>query len=661
MVQLVPYEGLWRDYSQDGLGQLTLTLPIRYGAYLISAMTLLISLAGSRLWTIIAYGLHQSRLGHKTQFDPVHLQIQTLLRNDVTPFSAMKDAFSLSRAWGGKLLSLEKRLVPLMCLAALLSVLTTVAGILASSMATRSEEAIRILAMPEECGSWEFNWTKLHSLYTEAARNPLSHHLNAITKDAMDARAYAKEFYSDTKPLSAASSKFPVEKLPYTDTMEPCPFGGKNRCLSNNTSSLNISMAWDTGMLDSHTHLGVNARTEDRVNFRKKVTCSPVNVDDLVTSTKGDGIVVNELQKLLNVSFSIPLIFQSNKLATNGYTATGAFYLGALKSQGWAWPFNRAHTDLSLCLISQNSVTYPEPVYDPLFWANGSSIYRDVNGVVQYFGNNDFNILACLEQIQLCNPRAGKCTNITDSVTALRETEALELNIKQRMTLHRTAMLLGLGNIASLGPQSLGAAGLLARDRTYSDTLSTSLPPDQWQKEATLWFETGLALLQAHFIRFLGRIDLSSPAMYGDFLIYKPLADLPLRPELDAARTLCHNQKIATTGRLQNFRCVDLILVFALSLCVILTSLLLERCVKTGRRHWVTHTGQSRQLTWEMDGKFWLLHIALGSVGVGPWRLGGNSMDSSIPVADESHLLNGPTELGAEHFYTSNKERSAQI
>jgi hypothetical protein len=270
----------------------------------------------------MAYGLHQSRIGHKTRFDPVQLQIQTLLRNDVTAFSAMNDAFSLSRAWGGRLFPLERRLVRLMCLAALLSVLTNLAGIFASSVATRSEEAIRVLAMPEECGSWEFNWTKLHSLYTETAQNPLSQHLHAITNDAMDARLYAKEFYSDTKPLSAASSRFSVKKLPYTVRMEPCPFWGKNRCLSNNTSSLNIAMALDSGMLDSHTHLGVNARAEDRVNFRKKVTCSPVNVDDLVTSTKGDGIVVIELQKLLNVNSSIPLILQSNKSTTNGYSAS---------------------------------------------------------------------------------------------------------------------------------------------------------------------------------------------------------------------------------------------------------------------------------------------------------------------------------------------------
>ncbi|PTD06331.1 hypothetical protein FCULG_00011858 [Fusarium culmorum] len=59
------------------------------------------TIPGSRLWTIMAYGLHQSRIGHKTRFDPVQLQIQTLLRNDVTAFSAMNDAFSLSRAWAG--------------------------------------------------------------------------------------------------------------------------------------------------------------------------------------------------------------------------------------------------------------------------------------------------------------------------------------------------------------------------------------------------------------------------------------------------------------------------------------------------------------------------------------------------------------------------------
>ncbi|KAH7146809.1 hypothetical protein B0J13DRAFT_621753 [Dactylonectria estremocensis] len=402
-------------------------------------------------------------------------------------------------------------------------------------------------------------------------------------------------------------------------------------------------MTWDSGMLDSHTHLGVNAPAGDRVSVRKKVTCSPVNVDDLITSTKGDGIVVIELQKLLNLNSSTPFTFQANRSTANGYSAVGGFYPGVLKSQGWAWPFNHAHADLSFCLIIQNSVAYPEAVYDPLFWANTSSTQKGVDGEVAYFGNNYFNILAYLEQVQLCNPRAAKCTNTTDPATALLELEALELNIKQRMTLSRTASLLGLINVASLGPQSLGAASLLARDQTYADIVSTSLPPDQWQKEARLWFETGLAMLQAHIIRFLGRIDLSSPVIYGRFLIYQPLAELPPGPERDAARTICRNQKIATTDRFQNFRVLDLMLVFALSLCIILTSLLLERCVKIVRRRWVTHTGQSRELAWDMDSKFWLLHVALGSVGVGPWRRGGKTMDSSIPVVDESPLVDWPT------------------
>ncbi|CEI67850.1 unnamed protein product [Fusarium venenatum] len=180
-------------------------------------------------------------------------------------------------------------------------------------------------------------------------------------------------------------------------------------------------MALDSGMLDSHTHLRVNTQAKDRVNFRKKVTYSPVNADDLITSTIGDSIVIIELQKLLN-------------------------------SEGWAWPFNRAYTDLSLCLISQNSVAYPKPVYNPLFWANGSSIHRDIDEDIQYFGNNYFNTLACLEQIQLCNPRAGKYTNTTDTSTALWEAGDLELNIQQRIMLHHIAILLGLINIASLGP-----------------------------------------------------------------------------------------------------------------------------------------------------------------------------------------------------------------
>ena len=52
-----------------------------------------------------------------------------------------------------------------------------------------------------------------------------------------------------------------------------CPFG-KVPC------NITHSLVLDSGMVDSHIHLGINARPEDRVAFRKSLTCSVIKQAD---------------------------------------------------------------------------------------------------------------------------------------------------------------------------------------------------------------------------------------------------------------------------------------------------------------------------------------------------------------------------------------------
>ncbi|KAH6982411.1 hypothetical protein EDB80DRAFT_825066 [Ilyonectria destructans] len=601
----------------------------------------------------MAYALHQFRVGHNKRCDPAHLQIQTVLRNDVSAFSAIADAFCLFRAWDGMSFRLWKRLIPLLSLAILLLVLPALASVFVSRLATGSEKNIAVLALPEECGLWDFKWSLLNDASRpQGTQRTLSQQLNMIAHDVLDARLYARQFYTDSKPLSVSTSAFSVKKLPYSVRKASCPFAeenGKNRCLSNDVSS-NTAMTWDSGKLDSNMHFGLNARPEDCVNVRKILTCSPVKVDDFVNITMKDGLGSAEFQKLLNVNESAIRKYELTRQSTSGYSAWCAYTSGADDYQ-FAGPFNQTNADVSICFISQNSVGYPSPVYDPLFSANGSTSWEYPNGENLYCGDNLFNTIACLEQVQFCDPRTVKCTSVTHPLAAYFESMALGLNVNQRATLIRIALLMGLVDIGTLGVGSLGAAGLLARDHTYSDVFSAPLPSDQWQREVRLWFETGLALLQAHILRFLGRIDQSSPLMYGYFLTYRPLSELPNGPEREATHRLCYNQKIAMTGSYQNFRVPEVVLVITLSVWIIAVSLVLEPCMKIIRRVWVTREGQLREQSRDMDSKFWLLHKALESVGVEPWRRGGKALNLSIPVANEGLIVEWPTELGVDKFY----------
>ena len=654
------HSGIWRDYSQEGLNQVILTIPLQWGNILISVLAMLLSVAGAATWRVLSFFLHQLRVhvpthtyahphdasspprrdGRYESPDALQQQLQVLLRNNATPISALADIFHLQRAWSRvpTRRSPFRVLLPTATLAAIITLLFTLLGIFVSAFATRSESNVAVLASPgESCGGWRFNWAKV------AVTNDLPSSfetLRARTDDVLSARAYANWFYSREKqPLAATSSMFPVSRLPYTTSMGPCPFVGAGRCLSNDTSTLNITLILDTGMLDSHTHLGMNAPRRDRSSIRHRMACSPINVSDRFTvKTSVNGTVEVDTSALFD-SPSSPSSFSTHpELLGVGYSATSYWWSGATKQIQWpSWLYTGSDADITMCLVSQNSVRYTEPVYDPLFLANGSRFTAPF-----YYGSNPFNALACEQQVQFCNPTTGRCTNLTHAAQAYNESTRLDLTAAQSDAMERSAVLLGLTDVGMLGVGTLGASGLLARESIFGDTMSLHLPEDQWKREAALWFETKLALLQAHTLRFLDRIDLTNP-IYQNMLIYQPIDTFPKGSrERDAVEANCRNLRISTSGRYQNFQLWGVILVIVLSVVMIGASMVLEPCSRLLRRHWITHEGQIRQLARDMDGQYWLVRMALEGVGVGPWRRGGGKADGSIPVVEgEGHEAHG--------------------
>lgn len=50
--------GLWWDHSKPTILAATLTLPLDYGNLLLSGLTILVTVAGSSFWNIVAFFLH---------------------------------------------------------------------------------------------------------------------------------------------------------------------------------------------------------------------------------------------------------------------------------------------------------------------------------------------------------------------------------------------------------------------------------------------------------------------------------------------------------------------------------------------------------------------------------------------------------------------------
>jgi hypothetical protein len=272
------YIGLWTDYDSDGVGRATLTLPVKWSSYLISGLALLVSTAGTSCWVIVAYVMHQSLVRHTETFDPLHLQLQVLLRNTESGISAMKELLMIQGAWPRHQTSKRPfmRVLPI-ALAAFVVASFAVASVFVAAIASRAEEDIVTLTKPGAICGWVLSDGSSNEANIAA--------YTQLTNSSLRARGYAKDWYARESKFGIPPSVFPIATLPYAVKSGPCPFAGEGRCISHDASSPNTAMILDTGLLDSQTHFGVNGPKENRIRSRIVTTCSPLNVSEFIRKT----------------------------------------------------------------------------------------------------------------------------------------------------------------------------------------------------------------------------------------------------------------------------------------------------------------------------------------------------------------------------------------
>jgi hypothetical protein len=95
-------------------------------------------------------------------------------------------------------------------------------------------------------------------------------------------------------------------------------------CLFTNGSCLSGTIVLDSGLLDSNDDFGINARAEDRIQFRKKLACAVVAAEERYSS---DWIVPEEVSGMEFFPFD-PRLNQEGvryKIFNLGNTYSGAF------------------------------------------------------------------------------------------------------------------------------------------------------------------------------------------------------------------------------------------------------------------------------------------------------------------------------------------------
>jgi hypothetical protein len=199
------YTGLWFDHSNGRVYDATLTVPVQLGAYLISALSVLVSIAAVSAWKITAFALHQTRV-KSYNMDALDLELQVLLRNSSTAPSAVIDSLKMYHAWWKKKKRITSRIMILLIPVLLTWRAFTVLGVFVANVTNKYYETIPVLAVPGNCGFLSF-WNT-SSLVFQSVFN------KKTLGDTINAREYAREWYGGNLSGSPARSVFPVISLP---------------------------------------------------------------------------------------------------------------------------------------------------------------------------------------------------------------------------------------------------------------------------------------------------------------------------------------------------------------------------------------------------------------------------------------------------------------
>lgn len=259
------YQGFWINWTHGVIRGSTLTLSASRAGLLSAFLAIFVALTGTAFWRVSSFAIHQFRAKKGFQ-DCIHQQQQLILRNTETPSGAFWQMVQLSYSWRKRAKSPWLRTLPLALLALTNLIIFIVAGIFSSEVTRAPGKGV--LIQSENCGSLTFDLSNGFTREVSAAFD------SVILNDTTLAASYVRSCYgSDFNVLKC--DRYVKPQVQWKTNMNAsCPFGD-NICLYGNTSAIEM----DTGLIDSHYALGINAPQTDRVQYRKVSTCSPLRLN----------------------------------------------------------------------------------------------------------------------------------------------------------------------------------------------------------------------------------------------------------------------------------------------------------------------------------------------------------------------------------------------
>jgi hypothetical protein len=240
-----------------------LTTTSRNGTLLIAFLAVFVTWAGNQGWYIAAFAIHQYRSTTDAR-DNLHHQQQVLLRSDLNDVGFLWRILKTAWSWKSTDKRTIKRTLPLLAYTALHLLIFFIAGLFTSRIASSTGE---VLLKPNFCGWAPINI--LDIIHFDFAGDPGAIDTFYATTNWLYklSKTYASACYQLVSDDTSLCNSFVKPAIPYKQNLnDSCPFSSE-MCTTPTVS-------FDTGLIDTHEGLGINMPKSDRLQFRKKLSCS---------------------------------------------------------------------------------------------------------------------------------------------------------------------------------------------------------------------------------------------------------------------------------------------------------------------------------------------------------------------------------------------------
>lgn len=256
--------GFWTNWDHGKIEGATITLTRRNGGLLIAFIAIFVGAAGKSFWRLACFLLHRTLSSSSPQSGTYH-QLQAILRNSGAAQDAAWSLAQLIWAWRvpARFRKPLPRLVGIIALALFVSISFGIAGVFSSQITT--DTANEVLLTGDNCGPLRGGDDTNNTAY-DLLFEPHQHQRVTVYSN------YALQCYNGNLSTSADDCQPYIQaKLKATVTRNAsCPFA--NEMCKSQTDNLII----DSGFIDSHKDLGINAPSENRFQLRMVHQCAPL-------------------------------------------------------------------------------------------------------------------------------------------------------------------------------------------------------------------------------------------------------------------------------------------------------------------------------------------------------------------------------------------------